>query len=208
MFARVILIRALSCIAAEGYLTKDQSLVKDVPSTSSRVTSSLQIDDIITASDEDAYGARADDIINWITTFPTADNDYLNNCKLSIAIADTTPHKTIGYLTSLVPAYARHLESALGLDKVTQVNAFAADAGTAYDGTGEVINVQKLPAFTKVSIVDTNGYLVTFSTSKGTKKDLTIPAIGDNISIAGRVYRNKFSTPFETSLSSPTIKKL
>ena len=208
MYARTILIRALDCIKAEGYVTKDAALVAGTQSTAQRVASSLEINPELTSHEETEYGPRADEIIAWITGY-TDDNDYLVNCKNAIAQADTSPQKTFGYITSLVQSYARHMSASAGLAKVTSPNAFAGDPGAKLeDHECEVINVQALQGYHKVSLVDRNGHLITYTVNNDTKKALTIPKIGDKVSVSASVYRNKFSTPFETTLSRPTITRI
>ena len=207
MNARKILIRALSCVESEGYVSKDNALVAGTQSTSQRILSSLEIDGTIGDLEETTYGPRADQILNWITTCPIDGNEYLENCRRAVPSAEQAIDKAAGYLSSLVTAFERYEKSSSGLDKITQCNAFAADAGKDYSGTGEVINVQKFRDYAKVSIADSNGFLVTYTANLDQKK-LIIPNVGDTISILAKAYRNKFTTPFETSLSRPTIKVL
>lgn len=208
MYARTILIRALDCIAAEGYVTKDAALVAGIQSTAQRVVSSLEISPELSSHEVDQYGPRADEIIAWITGY-TGDNEYLSNCKWAVETADSAPAKTFGYITSLVQSYARHLSSITGLSKVTAPNAFAGDRGVKLEGLAcEVINVQALQGYHKVSMVDGNGHLITYTVNNDTKKALTIPKIGDKVSVSASVYRNKFTTPFETTLSRPTITRI
>lgn len=205
MNAKKILIRALSCVESEGYVSKDTALYSGAQSTYDRILSSLEMNDTIGDHELDTYGPRADEIINWITTCPIDGNEYLDNCRRAVTLAETSIDKAAGYLSSLVTAFERYKKSSAGLDKITQCNAFAADAGKDYSGTGEVINVQKFKDYSKVSVADSNGFLVTYTANSDQKK-LIIPEVGDKISISGKAYRNKFSTPFETSLSRPTIK--
>lgn len=208
MYARTILIRALDCIAAEGYVTKDAALVAGTQSTAQRVASSLEISPELSSHEVDQYGPRADEIIAWITSY-TGDNEYLSNCKWAVETADSAPAKTFGYITSLVQSYARHMSSATGLSKVTAPNAFAGDPGVKLEGLAcEVINVQALQGYHKVSLVDGNGHLITYTVNNDTKKALTIPKIGDKVSVSASVYRNKFTTPFETTLSRPIITRI
>lgn len=208
MYARTILIRALDCIAAEGYVTKDAALVAGTQSTAQRVASSLEISPELSSHEVDQYGPRADEIIAWITGY-TGDNEYLSNCKWAVETADSAPAKTFGYITSLVQSYARHMSSATGLSKVTAPNAFAADPGIKLEGLAcEVINVQALQGYHKVSLVDGSGHLITYTVNNDTKKALTIPSIGDKVSVSASVYRNKFTTPFETTLSRPNITRI
>lgn len=208
MYARTILIRALDCIAAEGYVSKDAALVADTQSTAQRVASSLEINPELSSHEVDQYGPRADEIIAWIMSY-TGDDEYLSKCKWAVETADSTPAKTFGYITSLVQSYARYLSSSIGLDKVTAPDSFAGDPGARLeDHECEVINVQALQGYHKVSLVDRSGHLITYTVNNGTKKALTIPKIGDKVSISASVYRNKFSTPFETTLSRPTIKRI
>lgn len=210
MNARKILIRSVACVEAEGYVSKDQALVKGTQSTAQRVQSSFEMSEEMTAAEEDQYGPQADIILNWIMTCPLEDNgsDYLANCRKSIEISEKYPEKTYGFISSLVTAYDRHLKRSTGLDRITQPNAFPADVGEPYTGTGEVINVQRFPEYAKISMADSNGYLVTYTVNKDKKSALTLPEVGDKISVSGKVYRNKFTTPFETSLSRPTITKI
>lgn len=209
MNARKILIRSVACVEAEGYVSKDQALIKGIQSTAQRVQSSFEMSSEMSPAEEQTYGARADQILHWIATCPLEDgSDYLANCRKSIEIAEKYPEKTYGFITSLVSAHDRHLKRSTGLDKVTQPNAFPADAGKQYDGTGEVINVQRFPEYAKVSMVDSNGFLVTYTVNKENKRALTLPEVGDKISVSAKVHRNKFSTPFETSLSRPKITKI
>lgn len=208
MYARTILIRALDCIAAEGYVTKDAALVAGTQSTAQRVASSLEISPELSSHEVDQYGPRADEIIAWITSY-TGDNEYLSNCKWAVETADSAPAKTFGYITSLVQSYDRHMSSATGLSEVTSPNAFAGDPGVKLEGLAcEVINVQALQGYHKVSMVDGNGHLITYTVNNDTKKALTIPKIGDKVSVSASVYRNKFTTPFETTLSRPTITRI
>lgn len=208
MYARTILIRALDCIASEGYVTKDAALIAGTQSTAQRVASSLEISPELSAHEEDQYGPKADDILSWITGY-TGDNEYLGNCKWAVQAADTVPQKTFGYITSLVQSYARHMSSSTGLNKVTAPNAFAGDPGAKLEELAcEVINVQPLQGYHKVSLVDGNGHLITYTVNNDTKKALTIPSIGDKVSVSASVYRNKFTTPFETTLSRPTVKRI
>lgn len=204
MYARTILIRALDCIKAEGYVTKDAALVAGTQSTAQKVASSLGMIPELTSHEETEYGPRADEIIAWITGY-VGDNDYLVKCKNAVVQADTSP--TFGYITSLVQSYARHCSASIGLAMVTAPNAFAGDPGAKLeDHECEVINVQTLQGYRKVSLVDRNGHLITYTVSNDTKKVLTIPTVGDKVSVSASVYRNKFSTPFETTLSRPTVK--
>lgn len=205
MYAKKILIRSLSCVASEGYVSKDTALYSATQSTADRVASSLQIDNTIGDHEETTYGPRADQILTWITTCPLDGSEYLENCRKAVPLAEEHPDRAMGYLSSLVTAFERYEKSSCGLDKITQCNAFAADAGQDYNGTGEVINVQSFRDYSKVSIADSNGFLVTYTANTDQKK-LIIPKVGDKLSISAKAYRNKFTTPFETSLSRPTIK--
>ena len=208
MYARTILIRALDCIAAEGYVTKDAALVAGTQSTAQRVASSLEISPELSSHEEGQHGPRADEIIAWITSY-TGDNDYLTNCKTAVALADSSPQKTLGYLSSLVASYARHVAASAGLDKVTAPNAFAGDPGAKLeDHACEVINVQALQGYHKISLVDSGGHLITYTVNGDTKKALTRPSVGDKVLVSASVYRNKFTTPFETTLSRPTITRI
>lgn len=207
MNARKIIIRALSCVESEGYVSKDAALCAGTQSTSQRILSSLEIDDTLSDLELATYGTRADQILNWIMTCPIDGNEYLENCRRAVPLADTAIDKAAGYLSSLVTAFERYEKSSSGLDKITQCNSFAADAGKDYAGTGEVINVQHFKDYAKVSIADSNGFLVTYTANMDQKK-LIIPNVGDKLDILGKAYRNKFTTPFETSLSRPTIKVL
>ena len=207
MNAKKILIRAISCVESEGYVSKDTALCKQIASTAERVTSSLEMNNTLSDDEISIYGPLADRILNWIMTCPLDGNDYLENCRKAVGFADEHPIRAIGYLSSLVTAFERFEKSSSGLDKITQINAFAADAGKDYIGTGDVINVQHFKGYSKVSIADTNGFLVTYISNDGRNK-LIIPNVGDMITIVAKAYRNKFSTPFETSLSNPTIKVL
>ena len=205
MNAKKILVRALSCVESEGYLSKDNAQLTGKQSTSSRVISSLEIEPMLSDLEESSYGPRADQILNWIMTCPIDGNEYLENCRRAVPLADASLDKAAGYLSSLVTAFERFEKASSGLDKITQCNAFAADAGKDYAGTGEVINVQQFRDYAKISIADSNGFLITYTANMDQKK-LIIPKVGDKISILAKAYRNKFTTPFETSLSRPTIK--
>lgn len=206
MYAKKMLIRALDCIAEEGYVSKDNALIKDTQSTAQRVLSSLEIAPDLSDAEDQKYGHQADSIIDWVLNADHGGNEYLGNCKTAVQDADLRPQKVAGYVVSLVQAFERYQQTSKGLDLVVHQNAFAADPGLMYTGTGKVINVQSYDTYAKISMVDSNGYLVTCSANKSTKKGLTIPKIGDNITLSGRVYRNKFSTPFETVLSRPTLE--
>jgi len=207
--AKSILIRALSCIESEGYVTKDKALIAGVPPTSQRVATSFETLPDISDDEMTTYGPRSDVILDWIMNTPAADNEYLTKCKESVTNSDTKKLSSIvGYVCSLPSAHERFEKTSKGLDLVTQPNAFAADAGELYEGTGIVINVQHFPAYAKLSMVDTNGFLVTFTANKETKKTLTLPEVGYTISMKGKVYRNKFTTPFETTISRPTMKRI
>ena len=207
MYARNILINALSCIQAEGYVTKDASLISGKKSTAQKVADSLEVSPDASPEDEATYGPKADAIIDWILGY-TGDNDYMRSCKDAIGLADLNPHKTFGFIASLVPSYEKHLLASTGLDKVSAPNAFAGDPGARVEELRcEVINVQHFREYYKISLVDSEGHLITYTVNKEkkTKKSLTLPRIGDKLIVSGLVYRNKFSTPFETTLSRPKV---
>lgn len=205
MKAKDILIRALSCISEEGYISKDNALIKGVQSTSSRIQSSFELCSVTSQCMIDQFEAKADVILDWINSLSTSD-EYLSKCKSAVQLAETAPEKAYGYLSSLVPAFERYQKNSVGLDRITQRNAFAAETNQVYSGTGEVINVLKHPDYSKVSIVDNQGFYVSFFLKKTGKKLLKVPAIGDTIAVSGRVYSNRLTDPFETTLSRPTIK--
>jgi hypothetical protein len=208
MYAKNILIRAIASIESRGYITKDHAMVAEIQSTAEHVMATLHDIPDIDPNELKLYGEHADNILKWIATCPVGGNEYLLNCRDAVTAADVIPHKVAGYIVSLVGTYEKHLKTSRGLDRVTQLNAFAQDAGLHYSGTGEVINLEVEPSYVKLSIVDDDGYLVTFTETTRNKKGLIFPSIGDRISISGNVYRNKFTTPFETSLSRPTVVKI
>lgn len=207
MHAKEILIRALDCIANSGYVTKDHALCNDLQSTASRVLSSLESDPTLSATECALYGDRADSIIEWISTCSVVDNDYLLNCRGAIALADTAPHKAAGFIASLPSAYNRFMDASVGLDKVTVHNEFVADKYSSISCPAEVINVQGLQGYHRVSMVDDGGRLITYNQSTSSKK-LTLPRIGDKVYVTGTVSKNLFRTIFETVLNKPTLTKV
>lgn len=204
MYAREILVRALDCIANTGYVTKDHALIHDLQSTAQRVLSSLESEPSINATEEALYGAQANSILDWITTYYVKDNDYLANCLHAVELADTAPHKAAGFLVSLPSAYARFLDSSKGLDKVKVPNGFAGDKGDRIACAAEIINVQHLKGYHRISMVDDIGHLITYTQSEG-KKALTLPTIGDKVYVTGAVSKNLFRNIFETVLFKPTL---
>jgi hypothetical protein len=150
-------------------------------------------------------------VIAWITglKITAGSSEYIVNCVHAvhelIDNPDSKPH--FGLICSLYTAYLRHLESIAGMDKVTSPNAFAADPGVKLvDYPVEVINIANRDGYRKLSLVDNSGHLITFSINNETKKALTPVNVGDKILLSGMVYKNKFSTPFETTMSRPTFK--
>ena len=207
MYAREILIRALDCIANAGYVTKDYAMIHDVQSTAQRVMSSLDSEPSLNATEEALYGTKCDEILEWISTCSVVNNDYLSNCSDAVHMADISPHKAVGYIVSLPGAYARFLESTKGLDKVRMPNEFVADKYTRISCPAEVINVQGLQGYHRVSMVDDGGRLMTYNQSTSSKK-LTLPRIGDKVYVSGTVSKNLFRTIFETVLNKPTLTKV
>lgn len=206
MSAKAILIRALQCIEQDRYVSADQALVTGTLSTAQRALQSLDESDI-TPEEELTYGPRVDAIVEWITNAPLNGDKFLLNCRAAVHVADTSPHKVAGFIVCLPAAHNNYLRTSAGLDRVTRVNEFAADAGNDYTGTGTIVNVQNFPKFYKVNIVDDDGFFVSYIVSAG-KTTLLSVATGDKISISGKAYRNKFGTPFETSLVNTTVEKL
>jgi len=206
MSAKAILIRAVQLIESDGFVSGDQALVKGTSSTAQSVLNSLDKQDI-TEDELLTYGPWADNVLGWITKAPLDGDKFLINCRTAVDVADTSPHKVAGFLVCLPAAFLKHLSDSKGLDLVTMMNSFAADAGESYTGTGTIINIQKVRKFYKISVVDDNGYYISYTI--GAAKNTLLPvAVDDKISISGKAYRNKFSTPFETSLVNTTIEKL
>lgn len=208
---RDILVRALDCISADGYVTKDKALYSGERSTADKVLSSFEIFPTLRDEESSKHGDTADKVIEWINKV-FIDNDYLDNCRKAVN-SDGDASRYIGLLSSLPAAYERDVKYTHGLDRVTQVNAFAADAGHQYAGDVEVVNVINFEDYVKVNTVDAGGYLIGFSISKGSKAltgDLSLDkiVIGAKLHVEAKVYRNKFTTPFETTLSRPTLRLL
>ena len=210
MSIKGLLIRSLSTIDQKGYVTKDQALIKDITSTATHILQSIATDPDIIPSELIRYGAKADEIIDWLSVAPIAGNQFLERCRDLLKNPTVVPSSAIGYIAALGKAHATHLLNIRGLDKVTERNSFAANNGKLYSGIGEVINVVNWTSYKKVSIVDTHGHLVTclVSSKKNKNNGLTVPKIGSMISLSGSVNRCRLSNPFETGLTRVSIEKL
>lgn len=204
MDSRSVLIRTLDYLASNKYISASAAQGTG-EATSAKIALSFDIRPDISDYESHAHGAVADDIINWLNGITSTENDYLLKCKT--ALGAETVH--FGYLCSLVPAYRRHLSNVTGLDLVTRPNAFAGDPGTTIELNVTVINIQKFEEYSKLSMVDADGHLITFCENSDLKKKmLTGLVVGDKVYVSSKVSKNKFSTPFETTLYKPTIKKI
>ena len=206
MTAKDILIRALDCISVEGYVTKEDALINDKISTSKKVMASFDASPELSDRERNKHSAKAQQILDWIGSYDGYD-DYLMTCKNAIAIADTEPKKAYGYICALVPTYDRMIKSRIGLERVLKPEEFAQTAGKQLHCSCEVINVQKFNGYRKVSMVDGEGHLITYTVSDSSKR-LKAPKVGSNVMVSARVSSNRLSTPCETILTRPTINSI
>jgi hypothetical protein len=206
MDSRTVLIRTLDYLQENKYLSGSAALTTGAQSTAVIIANSFDIRPDLSDEELATHGPEADLIINWITSpsIPASD-EYLNKCKAAVT-ADTVHY---GYVCSIIPAYRRYMINRSGIDKITKPNAFARDPGEILITTCEVVNLQKYEEYSKLSMVDPDGHLITYcENSTNKQKMLRGLAIGDKVSISSKVARNKFSTPFETTLTRPKIEKI
>lgn len=209
MYARAILIRAIDCINSEGYVSKEDALIHDKQSTAYRVESSLAMSPEIGSEENAKHGTLADCILTWVLNY-SGQNEYLHNCKSAAELADANPQKAYGYLCSLVKAYDRQQQAAIGLDKVTKPATFVNKVGASIDNLEcEVLNVQLLDGYKRISLLGPDGHLLTYTQNYDVKNGLTPSDIGCKVYITATVYRNKIlNTPVETVLSRPKVTKV
>lgn len=207
---RDILIRSIDCIETSGFVSKNDALYNPRlgPPTAKLIEDSFNCRPENKREIIDAYGATADSVIDWVMSCKSGNvNDYILACKEAVK-RDSSPRPEYGIVCSIYPAYKRHLVELTGMDKVTEPNRFVADPGVKISGlTVEVIKISNKMTYDKIWTVDPLGRLLTFTINHGSKKTpmLTRFNLGDKISVSGTVYKNKFSTPFETTLSRPTF---
>lgn len=213
MNAKEVLVRAIDCIEASGFVSKSEALYSGKRSTADIISASFEVTPVVSQDEIGKHGKTAEDILDWLSAAPA--DDYIANCKLAVAGVEEDTSRWLGLLCSLPSAYKKHLDTSAGMHKVTNPNAFSADPGTRFIGTCEVVNVRKFDTYTKVCMVDiATGCMVAFTESVTDKKKLTgkmISAklsVGDKVKVSASVYRNKFTTPFETTLSRPIIEKI
>lgn len=214
MKAREVLVRVIDCIEATGFVSKHEALYSGKRSTADVISSSFELSPVVTPAELAKHGDVADDILVWLDGLKPTD-DYMENCKLAIAGVEEDTNRWLGILCSIPSAYKKYISSTAGMDKVTSPNAFSADPGTTFTGTCEIINVRNFESYNKISMVDlATGCMVAFTESLTEKKRLTGKtissklAVGDKVNVSASVYRNKFTTPFETTLSRPKIEKI
>lgn len=214
MKAKEVLVRVIDCIEATGFVSKHEALYSGKRSTADIISSSFELSPIVTEEELNKHGKLAEDILDWLSSAPATD-DYMSNCKLAVTGVEEDTNRWLGILCSIPSSYKKHISNMSGMDKVINPNAFSADPGTTFTGTCEIINVRNFDTYNKVSMVDlATGCMVAFTESLTEKKRLTGKAIssklsvGDKVKVSASVYRNKFTTPFETTLSRPKIEKI
>lgn len=208
MTSKLILTRALSCIDAEGFMSKKAAVVAGKQATSQKVIYSLSLRPEF--EDEDRkYESVAQDIIDWVNG-QKAPSEFLQKCKEALVIGDTSPESAAGYIAALPNAYRDHLQSIAGHDKVTEPMAFAGDIGRDYACNATVINYKSydLPAssYAKVSSVDDNGFLISYSVSPNKQNKLIVPPVGGTIHVTGKIGNHKHGLPYETVIYKTKVK--
>lgn len=213
MFAKSILIRSIGIIGTDGYLSKNDSLIRDVPPTSAKVAASFETFPEASAEEIKLHGDEADAIMTWLTKNQNT-SDYMSSCFIALTVADAEPQKTYGYLSSLVPAFRRAMVQEFDTSLITIPNDFAADPGEALDDNCTVLKVLKFDGYNKIMMAGSKGHLITYTTSTGKPKKtdastaLTSRDEGGTVHVKARVAKNKFTTPFETVLTRPEITRI
>jgi hypothetical protein len=200
MRAHDIVVRALECIGAQGFVSKQTAMTCGGDATSVLVARSLDVAPV-TDDDRATYGDEATRIIDWISTAPSSD-EFLTKCREAVAQADAGHAGVYGYLCALPSAYHHHIAFAASLDKISSPNQYVADPGTYITSLlGEVINVQLFHGYYKVKLVDDVGRLVSYTVNTDSKKGAPSPRVGDTLSVTGTVGKLKFDTPTETVMT-------
>lgn len=206
MDAETILIRTLKYLETEKFVSKNDALYTGERSTADIISSSFESIPETTEDDILKYSPTVSHIIHWVTR-ERSSSDYMMSCYNALETAKTAPEKVYGLLTSLVNSFKKTEDMSYDTSAVTIPNDFLADPGAKVDTYCKVLKINSFKDFKKMMMVSDSGHLVTYCENhdKSKKSDIST---GDRVHVKGTVLRNKFTTPFETTLTRATVKKM
>ena len=206
MDAKTIITRALQILESETFVSKADALYSGGRSTADKISTSFESSPDIDKDELDKYDVVVDEIISWVTR-DRLKSDYMTGCYNALETAKTAPEKTYGLLASLANSFKKNGDHAYDTGLITIPNDFLADPATKVSITCTVLKVNKFNDFRKIMMVS-GGYLVSYSENNDKVKKTAVSA-GDKLLVNGTVSKNKFNvTPFETTLTRVTVKKL
>lgn len=207
MEAKTILIRALKYLETEPFVSKNDSAMScgEKRSTADVIETSFGSSPELSPDEIAKYTILAGEIINWVTK-ERGSSDYMLGCYNALAIAEDNPQKTYGLLASLVNSFLKNGDVAYDTSSITIPNDFLADPGVKVSAECTVLKVNNFKDFKKV-MMESGGYLVTYAENHDKVKTIPVDK-GDRVLVTGTVSRNKFTTPFETSLTRVKVEKI
>ena len=186
-----IMVMVLSVLASRGkYMSKADAAIAGVEPTSREVLKRLDIEP--TEYELEKFGPMATSIVSWMTDVFRPSTEFDSACVNALELADTEPHKVIGYLAYIPELFRRQQAEQDKLKVIKNENDFIADCGITHSGTGEVINIRGNRILFNDKVT---GCLGSFYVNDEP------PSIGDRINYRGRVRKHIFGVPFTTCLS-------